>query len=300
MENTVNEILTKAQVYEVNAVKLDLPHFILDDHVRQFIKIREDKSHKGNYGHAMIVGGSYGKMGAAVLASKSCLRSGIGLLTVFIPKCGYNILQTSAPEAMCLTDENEKWISQLPKNLTYQTIGIGPGIGTEKETIACLQTLLSNFDKPLVMDADALNIMAENPTMLKNIPQNSIVTPHIKEFERLVGSWNSIEERFEKQKQFAQEYECIVVLKDSKTCICSPNGELFINTSGNAGMATGGSGDVLTGIITSLVGQGYLPLHAALIGVYFHGKAGDMAAEHKGMNALIASDIVDYLKIERN
>jgi len=300
MENSFNEIFTKADSYEVKGVKVNLSHSILDEGIRHLVKIRERNSNKGNYGHVMIIAGSHGKMGAAVLASKSCLRSGVGLLTSYIPKCGYTVLQTSVPEAMCLTDKNENWLSELPKKLPYHAIGIGPGIGTEKETQACLQSLLVLENNPMVIDADALNLIAENPAMLKDIPKDAILTPHIREFERLVGNWNTLEERFEKQKKFAEKYQCILVLKDAETCICSPLGDIYINTIGNAGMATGGSGDVLTGIITGLLGQGYLPLHAALIGVYFHAKAGDAAAEIKGKNALIASDIIEHLKIERN
>lgn len=274
--------------------------FLLDELIVSFVKKRPRKSHKGIYGHALLLVGSYGKIGAAVLSARACLRSGVGLLTVDIPKCGYEILQISVPEAMCLIDDNEKNLSQFPDIKSYNAVGIGPGIGQDKLTFNLLERILKECTHPLVLDADAINIISANQQLLELIPKNTILTPHIKEFDRLTGVSENSKERFQKQREFSRRYNCIVVLKDAYTCISSVQGDLYFNTSGNQGMATGGSGDVLTGIITGLLAQGYESLLAALIGVYFHGKAGDKAAEEKGYNALIASDIVESLRIERS
>ena len=272
--------------------------YILDEKVDSSIRIRPRKSHKGTYGHAIIFAGSYGKMGAAVLSAKACLRSGVGLLTMAVPKCGYEIIQISVPEAMCLADESEKFLFQLPDIKSYSAIGIGPGIGKGNSTAYLLKQLLVKAQRPLVLDADAINILAEQKDLLELIPEGTILTPHIKEFERLVGTAKSIEERYIKLQEFSMKYKCIVVLKDAYTCVSSSKGDLYFNSSGNQGMATGGSGDVLTGIITGLLAQGYQPLLAALLGVFKHGVAGDIAARKKGFSAMIASDIVERLHID--
>ena len=273
-------------------------HYILDEQVPTLVKDRPRQSHKGTYGHALLMAGSYGKIGAATLAAKACLRSGVGLLTTYVPICGYNIMQISVPEAMCLTDDNERVISKTPDLNPYNAIGVGPGIGTDALTVEMLKSLLTNIKQPLVLDADAINILSANPNLLDLLPSNTILTPHIKEFDRLVGNSNNTAERHQKQQAFCKKHHCIIVLKDANTCIVSPEGNLFFNTSGNQGMATGGSGDVLTGIITSLLAQKYNPLTAAIIGVYFHGKAGDLAVENRSYSSLIASDIVENLNIE--
>ena len=278
--------------------ELPTNNFVLDGTISKIVKIREKHSHKGTFGHSLIIAGSYGKIGAAVLASQACLKSGTGLLTTYISNCGYEILQISTPEAMCLTDKKKTYISKLPDISSYNSIGIGPGIGKNDSTKEVLKQLLKSTKVPLVIDADALNIISENRELIDILPKNSILTPHPKEFERLVGKWKTTVECFEKQKKFAKEHKCIVILKGANTCICNSEGILFFNTSGNPGMATGGSGDVLTGIITGLLAQGYTSIKAALIGVYFHGKAGDDANKNKGENALIASDIINYIKIE--
>jgi hydroxyethylthiazole kinase-like uncharacterized protein yjeF len=276
---------------------LNSPYFILDKSIEDLVNTRQRFSHKGTYGHALIMAGSYGKMGAAVLASKACLRSGAGLISTYVPKVGYDIMQTSIPEAMCLTDKSEHYISDIPSISIYNAIAIGPGIAQNPESKEALVSLLKNAKQPLVIDADAINILAGDERLKKLIPENSVLTPHPKEFERLVGSWKNSQERLQKQIEFAKKHTCIVVLKDAYTSICDTKGNVYFNTTGNAGMATGGSGDVLTGIITGLLAQGYEPLIASLIGVYFHGKAGDDAAKIKGQNALIASDIIANLCI---
>ncbi|WP_440121255.1 NAD(P)H-hydrate dehydratase [Tenacibaculum sp. Ill] len=275
-------------------------YFILNDKIADILTSRPRQSHKGSYGHALLIAGSYGKMGAAVLSSKACLRSGTGLLTSYVPKCGYQIIQSSVPEAMCLTDENEEFVTELPEIFKYDILGIGPGIGVNEKTTQLVKKLVSESSSPLVIDADAINIIAQNEELKSLLPKNSVLTPHIKEFDRLVGKSDTSTERFQKQLEFSAKYQCIVVLKNAYTVISSPGGNLYFNTSGNQGMATGGSGDVLTGIITGLLAQNYSSLHAALLGVYFHGKAGDEAASKKGYNALIASDIIDALRIEKS
>ena len=273
--------------------------FIVNQEVKSLVNERLRFSHKGSYGHALLMAGSYGKIGAAVLASKACLRAGAGLLTSYVPKCGYNIMQQSLPEAMCLVDEHEECVTSVPSLRKYSALGIGPGIGTSAETKDAIQNLLKDNSMPLVLDADAINIISENSDLVNSLGQNCILTPHIKEFDRLVGESKNSLQRFEKLQSFAKTHACIVVLKDAHTCISDADGNLYFNTSGNPGMATGGSGDVLTGIILGLLAQQYSPLEAALIGVYFHGLAGDFAAEHLGENALIASDIIENLCIEQ-
>ncbi|MEM9547650.1 MAG: NAD(P)H-hydrate dehydratase [Bacteroidota bacterium] len=273
-------------------------NFLLDESIRTSISPREKYSHKGTYGHALIIAGARGKMGAAVLCGSSCLRSGAGLLTMHVPLCGLDIVQTTLPEAMCSLDlHNFHFSSHLVLD-SFKCIGVGPGIGTSKETKEALMHLLNTTNIPMVMDADALNILSSDQSLLTLLPQEAVLTPHPKEFERLVGTWTNSLERLEKQKHFSMQHQCIIVLKDADTVITDPEGNAYFNTTGNPGMATGGSGDVLTGIITGLIAQEYTPLEAALIGVYFHGLSGDVAVRQKGQNALLASDIVNYLRIE--
>ena len=263
--------------------------------ILNFLKTRTKFSHKGSFGHATLIAGSTGKIGAAILAGRACLRSGIGLLSYVTSKNGNEILQTAVPEAMTIilsaSDNIGGEIPQLPKS----TIGIGPGIGTSKATQQFVEKQLQLSKQPIVIDADALNIIALNPNFKKNIPKNSILTPHPKEFERLVGAFENSHERLQKQLTFSNEFQCFVLVKGAHTCITSPSGDVYFNTTGNPGMATGGSGDVLTGIITSLLAQSYSPKEATLLGVYIHGLAGDLAATATGTTSMIASDIVDFL-----
>ena len=252
-------------------------------------------AHKGSFGHALLVSGSYGKMGAAVLASKSCLRTGCGLLTTHCPEQGLNILQTTIPEAMVSIDENPTIISDIPSDDKYSAVGIGPGIGTDRITAKTLHNFLQSNTKPLVLDADALNIIAQNPQMWEFIKPNTVITPHPKEFDRLTHFHSTCYERFKTQISFAQKHNCIVVLKGHYTSIASPDGKVYFNSTGNPGMATAGSGDVLTGIILSLLAQKYEPLEAAKIGVFIHGLAGDYAQKTRGTLSLIASDIIEHL-----
>lgn len=252
-------------------------------------------SHKGNFGHALLICGSKGKMGAAVLAAKSCLKSGTGLITVLVPKIGLDVLQITVPEAMCITTSEKNYINELSNLSHYSSIGIGCGIGTEKQTQNALKLLIQNSKSPLVIDADAINILSENKTWLAFLPPSSILTPHPKEFERLTGKWDNDEERLTLQIELAQKHQIYVVLKGANTSIACPDGNVFFNSTGNSGMATAGSGDVLTGIITGLLAQGYTPKLAAIIGVYLHGFAGDEALKKEGEVALTASDIIEHI-----
>jgi len=259
------------------------------------IKKRAKFSHKGSYGHALLIAGSYGKMGAAVLSSKACLRAGVGLLTTHVPRSGYEIIQNSVPEAMTSVDHSDTVFTELPEIKPFSATGIGPGLDKKPESQQAFRNLLQAKPGKLVIDADALNILSENPEWLKLLPENTILTPHPKEFERLAGSTTNSYERLQKQIQFSTKHKVIVIFKGSHTCITVPDGSIFFNSTGNPGMATGGSGDVLTGIILGLLAQDYTPEDAALIGVFLHGLAGDIAAAQFGQHALIAGDIINHL-----
>lgn len=251
---------------------------------------REKYSHKGTYGHALVVGGSYGKIGAVQLASKAALSIGSGLVTAYIPKCGYQSLQTALPEAMVLTDDEEA-LSKINFDIEPTVIGIGVGMGTAQNTVKGFKEFLKLNQCPLVIDADGLNMLVANKSLLKLLPSKTILTPHPKELERLIGSWKDDFEKLEKAKLFSDTYDCILVIKGAHT-ITLFNKKGYVNTTGNPGMATAGSGDVLTGILTGLIAQGYDPLHAAIFGVYLHGKSADIAIESKAYQALLASDII--------
>lgn len=268
---------------------------ITEAHIRSKIRKRNKFDHKGTYGHALLVVGSYGMIGAGLLAAKACLRTGVGLLTVNAPKCGYGILQSQVPEAMVLTDPKEKYWSSVPTLDNYKAVGIGCGLGKEEPSVKALEELIKSTDRPMVLDADALNIIAESPHIFAEIPKNSILTPHPKEFQRLFGASKDDFERLERIRTKAVEYELVLLLKGAHTIVALPNGDCYFNNTGNPGMATGGSGDVLTGIITSLLAQGYSPANAAIIGVYSHGRAGDLAAQEIGENALLPSDLILYI-----
>jgi NAD(P)H-hydrate epimerase len=260
------------------------------------IKPRPRFGHKGTFGHGLIIAGSYGKMGAAVLAAKACLRSGIGLLTMHVPGCGNHILQTAVPEAMLDTDADEKINTTVTTELNkYDSIGIGPGLGTAYATASLIRNILSTYRKPLVLDADALNILSAHPEWLPNLPPYSIITPHPKEFARLFGSSTNDFARIELAKEKAKELKIIIVLKGHHTLIATPDKKSFFNSTGNAGMATGGTGDVLTGIMTALLAQKYSSVDAAVLGVYLHGLSGDIAVKKISEPSLIASDVIEHL-----
>jgi NAD(P)H-hydrate epimerase len=276
--------------------ELETNHFyVTASSIRKILKPRSKFAHKGNFGHALLLAGAKGKMGAAVLAARAALRSGLGLLTVRVPAGGNVIMQVSVPETMTSIDNSEDYLTEFPTDLPYETIGIGPGLGQHTDTVKMLVRLLESYPKPVVLDADALNILASNRELLHLIPANSILTPHPKEFSRFVGEWKNDFERLELLKKFAAEIKSIIVLKGAHTTIALPDGTCYFNSTGNPGMATGGSGDVLTGILTGLLAQGYAPAEAAILGVFLHGSSGDLAARELGMNSLISGDLITHL-----
>lgn len=268
--------------------------YYLDEGIVKNLVVKRNKfSHKGTFGKSLIIAGSYGMLGAAVLASKACLRSGAGLVKVYVPEAGFFVLQNDLPEVIVLTDQHPEIITDIPDLTEYTVIGVGPGIGEQKETAAALDKLLSNAKVPLVIDGSALNILAAHKTMLEKIPAGSILTPHMKEFERLAGKSQHDYDRLEKAKAFSKKYKVLIVLKGAHTAIINPEGITYFNSTGNPGMATAGAGDVLTGIITALLGQGYPSQEAALLGVFLHGYAGDAAARKLSQHSMLASDIVE-------
>lgn len=262
---------------------------------QQMYKPRTKFSHKGTYGHALMIAGSYGKMGAAILSCKGALSSGAGLVTAYTTQQGLPILQSSIPETMVLTDRyNGKFIEEIQFDLEPTVIGIGPGLGTEKVTQKAFEQFLKANKTPLVIDADALNILSQNEQFLDFLPKYSVLTPHPKELERLIGAWEDDFDKLKKAEAFSKKYTCVLVLKDAHT-ITVFDGKYYVNNTGNPGLATGGSGDVLTGIITGLIAQNYDPLTAAIFGVYLHGKAADIAINHTAYEGLTASMITEFL-----
>jgi len=255
---------------------------------------REKFSHKGQFGHSLIVGGSYGKIGAPILASKAALSAGAGLVTAFVPKCGYNAMQSSFPEAMVITDDFEDHITNINFDIKPTVIAFGVGVGTNHETKTAFENFLKTNKTPLVIDADGINILASNKNLLKLLPNNTVLTPHPKELERLIGSWKDDFDKLKKAKQFSKDNKIILIIKGANTITVCDN-KCYINTSGNPGLSTAGSGDVLTGIITGLISQGYNALSASVFGVYLHGKSADIAVEDYGYQSLISSHIIEYL-----
>lgn len=257
-------------------------------------KPREKFSHKGNFGHVLIIGGSYGKIGAVNLASRAALSSGAGLVTAYTPKCGYHSLQTAIPEVMVITDSNDTHISNISFTIDPTVVGIGVGLGTESITVAAFESFLKQNKKPLVIDADAINILSKKKSLLKLVPEQSVLTPHPKELERLIGKWKDDFDKLNKVKAFSKKHNLIVLIKGAHSITVYLD-KLYINTTGNPGMATGGTGDVLTGIISGLIAQGYEALSATVFGVYLHGKSADISLDDYGYQSLIASHIIETI-----
>lgn len=270
-------------------------HYTETADLKPFFKERQKFAHKGTFGHALLIAGSHGKIGAAVLAVRACLRSGAGLVTAHIPDCGHVIMQTAVPEAMISIDEDPHIFTRIEGFSKYDAIGIGPGLSTKNKTRNALCYILKYTEKPMVLDADALNILAASPEWLTLIPKGSILTPHPKEFERLFGASANSFERLELLREKAMELGLYIVLKGAHSATACPDGEIWFNSTGNPGMGTAGSGDVLTGIILALLAQNYTPREAAIMGVFVHGAAGDLAAERIGEMSLIANDIIKML-----
>lgn len=257
---------------------------------------RSDFVHKGNMGNALLVAGSYGMAGAAVLAARACLRSGAGKVTVNIPKRNYDVMQISVPEAVLQIDREDTYFSEPTDTDDFDALGIGPGIGMNENTAIALIAQLRRTQCPIMADADALNILANHRAWMQQLPKGIILTPHPKEFDRMAGNIsNDCYERLTKAREMAERLGVYIMLKGHNTALCLPDGHVYFNSTGNAGMATAGSGDVLTGIITALLARGYNTKDAALVGMYLHGLAGDLAMKSTSKESLIASDIIDYL-----
>ncbi|NLN30134.1 MAG: NAD(P)H-hydrate dehydratase [Bacteroidales bacterium] len=267
--------------------------FVEKSQVASVLKTRNRFDHKGIYGHGLLIGGSRGKMGAVVLAARAAMRTGAGLISCHVPAGGNIILQSTVPEAMVIPDREDNHISGIDLSEAFDAYGIGPGMGTGKESGEALGRFLLSCTRPVVIDADALNLLSLNRKWLDSLPEKTILTPHPKEFERLAGRTASGFQRLERQLEFSVTYKCVVVLKGAYTSVSDPSGNVWFNSTGNPGMATAGSGDVLTGMILSLLARGYDTVNAAVSGVFLHGLAGDVAAEKLSPDALVASDIVD-------
>ena len=293
-------IIQSIELSPEGIAKMPTNHFFIDKKfVQRFHKKRNKFDHKGTFGHALLICGSYGKIGAAILAARATLKSGVGLLSIHAPRCAYSILQTTVPEAMVQVDEEEFYFSDFLENdflAKYKSIGIGCGLDTKTQSVKALSYFLEKINIPIVLDADALNIISSNKNLFDSIPSNSILTPHPKEFERLFGKTKNDMERFELQKSLSIKHHFFILLKGANTCITSPDGNAYFNSTGNPGMATGGSGDVLTGIITGLLAQGYNSLEASTLGVFIHGLSGDIAVQGTcSEESLVAGDLVENL-----
>ena len=267
---------------------------IIREEFRKRFRSMVKNTHKGIQGHALIVGGSYGKIGSIVLASKACLKTGCGLVTAFIPKCGYEIIQISIPEVMVQTDDYLDHITNINLENNYQAIGIGMGMGQDADTQRAFHNFLKSNKTHLLIDADGINILSQNLEWLELLPKNTILTPHFKELERLIGKWESEDDKLYRVHQLSHKYNLIIIVKGAPTIVIYHH-EIYENTTGNQALATAGSGDVLSGIITSLVAQSYNPLDAAIMGVYLHGLTADIGAPKMSYQAFIASDIIENI-----
>ncbi len=277
-QRAINEIPTKY-------------YYVEREDIRQVLRPRPDFCSKADFGHALLIAGCYGMMGAAQMAARAALRAGVGKLTVHSARCGFDVIQSTVPEALFSPDRNDILISDMTPRYSYHAIGVGPGIGTNDATKGALETLIKTIKRPMVLDADALNIVSQIPALIDHIAPGSILTPHAGEFDRIFGSQASAEARLLKALEVAHRYKLIIVLKGHYTATVRPDGKVFFNSTGTAAMATAGCGDVLTGVITSLLAQGYKPETAAVAGVYIHGLAGEIAAEAEGEYGTTAMDI---------
>lgn len=270
-------------------------YLVKGDEIKQLRRTRCKFSHKGTYGHALVVGGKYGKIGSVVLASKAALHAGSGKVTTMLPNCGYEIMQISLPEAMVITgEEPHKLMGFEAPDFNPEVVCFGMGVGTELSAAKFLEDLMQFSNSPMVIDADGLNLLAKYPELLEFIPENSVLTPHPKELERLIGKWEDDFDKLKKTIAFVEKYSVILVVKGANTLTITEE-KVIVNSTGNPGMATAGSGDVLAGIIAGLMAQGYPPQESAVFGVYIHGKAGDLTTQKSSVEALVASDLIDQL-----
>ena len=272
-------------------------HLILTEEteIKSMLRPRNPFAHKGTTGHALLVSGSYGMAGAAILAARACLRSGIGKLTLHTPQKNLPILQITVPEAIISPDADEEIVTHAIHTGSFRAVGMGPGLGTEEETASALYDFILQQNEPMVVDADALTLLGRHPEWMQQLPKESILTPHPKELEALTGPCSDSYERMNKALDLAVRHNLYVLVKGHYTQICSPTGTVWFNPTGNAGMATAGSGDVLTGLLTGLLAQGYPPAQAVRLGVWLHGRAGDIAAERLGQECMLAGDLIEAL-----
>lgn len=273
---------------------------LTSDTVRPLYKPLNPYAHKGSFGHGLLIAGSASMPGAVLLSASAAMRGGLGKLTVHTAARAANFIPSTLPEAILSVDENEQVVSRIPwqsLQSNINAIALGPGLGTDRKTINVIKDVLDSVKAPIILDADALNMLAENKTWLAYLPKHSILTPHFKEFERLAGPVANDFERIEKAQAFAQRYDIILILKGHHTLITMPDGHQFFNTTGNAGMGTAGSGDTLTGLLLALLAQGYSPAETALLGVYLHGLAGDIYVETHAPQSLIASDLPRHFSL---
>ncbi|MDR2621569.1 MAG: NAD(P)H-hydrate dehydratase [Dysgonamonadaceae bacterium] len=284
----------------INTGNADVSYFLVEaEDIIPLIPARDGFTRKDNFGHALLIAGSRGKMGAAILSAKACLRAGAGLLTVHIPARGETIMQMAFPEAITEVDGNSDYVTELTSVVGYDAIAVGPGVGLQKQTAVVLYELLKYSNKPLIIDAAAaFNLLAEDKTSFRLIPAGSILTLNAKEFDRLMGdNTTNPYERLHKAIHLAEDLNIYLILKGAYTAVCTPGKHCYFNSTGNSGMETASSGDVLTGIMLGLLAQSYTPFDAAITGVFLHGHAGDIAASKYSEESLIASDIIDHLGI---
>lgn len=273
-------------------------HYLTEEYIKTLIQKRDKFAHKGTYGHTLLICGSKGMAGAAVLATGAALRSGCGLVTTHIPESERFAIHTTYPSAITSMDEDDCF-SEIPEQLTkYSAIGIGCGLGRMSQTVKAFESLLKSTQKPMVIDADSLNILAEFYRLRHHIPEESVLTPHLGELERLVGKWDNEKHKLELARRLATNTKSTVVVKGAHTMICTPDGNYYFNSTGNSGMAKGGSGDVLTGLITGLLAKGYSGRQAAILGVYLHGLAGDKAAAKYGEDSMNSYDLINELRAQ--
>lgn len=296
------EFLGEIQVLDIRLSreyvnKTEAAYTLLEESdIRSRLLHRDDFAHKGSMGNALLIAGSYGMSGAAILASRACLRSGVGKVTVHTPRKNYGIMQVSVPEAVLHMDHEETYFSESVDSDDFDALGIGPGLGQQENTAIAFITQLKRAQCPVVVDADGLNILANHRAWITQLPKGIILTPHPKEFDRLSSSpSNGSYERLHRAQEMAQSLHAYIILKGHYSALCMPNGHVVFNPTGNSGMATAGSGDVLTGIITALLARGYRRADACVVGMYLHGLAGDIAAKDLGKESLVAGDIVRYL-----
>lgn len=270
-------------------------HIITANDVVPYLHQRPYNSHKGTFGHAMLIAGKRGMAGAAILSARAALRSGVGLLTVHTPTYNTPIIQSAVPEAIISEDDSSTHFSHAPNTDKYDAIAIGPGLGIAEESAQAFAELLEKEAKPLIIDADALNLIGTHPELLDMVPANSIITPHYRELQRIAGKEFALNERLDIARKLAGKYQLYIIVKGAYTAIVCPNQHILFNTTGNAGMATAGSGDVLTGILAALLAQNYTPYETCILGTFTHGLSGDIAASEIGETSLISNDIIEHL-----